>query len=224
MTALEKLRSALDAQLKRNVDPHQQFIIIGAAAYDPDNDALYATPTYEHGQEPDEEGEPDWLTLFDMRAVLDEIAELQQREPLPFKQVHTDPGEAYMAMLAEWKDDATKLAYYKEQESEKRVMLFAGAFPNPKEGTQRFKLADGRTIVGKYTINRKIDEAALPATLAAMREQGVANTDALVSYKPSLAKREWNTLGEEHKLIFSACVIATPGKPSLEVDLPKALK
>lgn len=220
MTAIEKLRSAFAAQLARNVELHGEYVMIGQ---NPDDaTVLHAIPEYEHGQEPDEEGEePDWLTLFDIRAALDEIAELEKREPLPFKQVITDPGEAYMAMLLEWEDDKRKLSYYKEQEGTKRRMLFAGAFPNPVENTNKLKLSNGGTVKGQYKIGRKIDEAALPVTLQAMREAGVANTDALIKYTPSLAKREWNTLSDENKLLFSPAIIATPGMPGFDYEPPK---
>lgn len=225
MTALEKLRSAFAAQASRNIDPHEEFIYVGSE----DDSTVYperltALPERESWQDDAGDDEPEPLTLFDMLSALDEIAELEKREPVAFVQAITDPQEAYIAMLAEWQDDRTKLAYYKEQEAEKRRLLFAGAFPNPVEGSQRHKLPDGRTIKGQYKIARKIDEAALPATLLQMRELGVANADVLVSYKPSLAKREWNTLSEDNKLAFSAAVIATPGMPGLEVELPKGLK
>lgn len=228
MTALEKLRAAFASQVTRNIDPHEELIYTGpqdalvSSAADPT--PLIAPPELEHGQEPDDDAEPEYLTLFDMIAALDEIRELEKREPLPFIEVPADPGEAYMAILAQWQDDRTKLAFYKAREKENRLVLFAGAFPNPVEGVQRLKLADGRTVKGDYKINRKIDQASLPATLAHMRELGVANTDALVTYKPALAKREWNTLSEDNKLAFSPAVIATPGTPGLDIELPKALK
>lgn len=225
MTALEKLRLAFAGQITRNVDPHEEFIFVGDTSSALAR--LEATePPAESWQEPDDDAEPEPLTLFDMIAALDEIRELEKREPLPFDagEPETDPGKAYMQLLAQWNDDRSKLAFYKAREGENRRILFAGAFPNPVEGTQRFKLADGRTIKGQYKIGRKIDEAALPATLARMRELGVANTDSLVTYKPSLAKREWNTLSDEMKLEFSPAVIATPGMPGLEIEMPKTLK
>jgi len=229
MTALEKLRAAFAAQINRNVDPHEEYIFVSSQRSfmgDGIAEALQITPERESWQDDAEDEEPEYLTLFDMICALDEIKELEQRPPVEREDeaVETDPGKRYMQILAQWRDDRAKLAFYKEREKENRVVLFAGAFPNPVEGTQRFKLADGSTIKGGYKINRKIDEAALPATLAAMREAGVANTDVLVTYKPTLAKREWNALSDEHKLLFSAAVIATPGTPTLDIEPPKARK
>lgn len=133
------------------------------------------------------------------------------------------PGnqDPYLRMLDAWEQIAQLQSQIKEQELTMRLRLFQGAFADPKEGTNTHMLPDGRAIKGQFKVNRYIDEAALPATLQALREHGVANTDALVRYKPELAKREWNALSEEAKLMFSPAVIATPGTPSLEVVIPK---
>ena len=128
-----------------------------------------------------------------------------------------DNGQRFLQMLAEWEDVKRELAAAKERELELRLQLFAGAFPKPKEGTNTYKLPDGRQVKGKYDVNRKIDEAAFPSVLAALREQGVANADQLVRFKPELAKAEWNTLSEDMRLLFSRCVIASPGTPQLEL-------
>ena len=225
MTAIDKLRAAFAAQLTRNIDPHSEFIMVGREDDLPGAQTLMASPERESWQDDADDDEAEPLTLFDMIAVLDEIKELEARPPVDreAEPEETDPGKRYMQMLAEWKDFSRKLAYYKAQENEYRRILFAATFPNPVEGTQKHTLPDGRKVKGQYKINRKLDEAALPATLARMRELGVANTDALVNYKPSLAKREWNTLSDEMKLEFSPAIIATPGMPGLEIEMPKEL-
>lgn len=130
-------------------------------------------------------------------------------------------GDPYMDILKEWEIASELLALVKDIEMDRRKKLFAGAFPNPKEGTNTHVLPDGRHIKGQYTIRRNIDEAALPGVLEDLRKRGVANTDALVRYKPELAKREWNSLSDENKLAFSPAVIAVPGTPSFDVVIPK---
>jgi hypothetical protein len=133
------------------------------------------------------------------------------------------PGnqDPYLRMLAAWEEVDQLRSLIQECEVDMRLRLFAGAFPNPKEGTNSHKLPDGRVLKGQYKINRYINEEVLPATLLALRERGVANTDALVRYKPELAKREWNSLSEENKLIFSPAITAKPGTPSFEITIPK---
>lgn len=130
-------------------------------------------------------------------------------------------GDAYMDQLKEWEVAKELLDRVKELELDLRLKCFAGAFPNPKEGTNTWKLPDGRELKGQHKVNRNIDEAALPAVLQQLRDLGVANSDALVRYKPELAKREWNDLSDDNKLIFSAAVIATPGTPQFDVVTPK---
>lgn len=130
-------------------------------------------------------------------------------------------GDAYMDQLKEWEVAKQILDRAKELELDLRLRCFTGAFPNPKEGTNTHKLPDGRELKGQHKVNRNIDEAALPAVLEELRKLGCANTDVLVRYKPELAKREWNDLSDEHKLVFSAAVIATPGTPQFDVVTPK---
>lgn len=129
--------------------------------------------------------------------------------------------DPYLQMLEEWDEKAQRLAILKAEEMDLRLKLFAGAFPNAKEGTNRHKLPDGRELVGKYNITRKIDEAALTTILPAMIKAGVANADRLVRFKPELAKSEWNTLSDENKLLFSPAIIANPGSPAFEIVQPK---
>ena len=227
MTAIDKLRAALAPHMKRNVDPHEEFVILGPepSLVSSSGDLRYldVPPERESWQDDDGDDYPEPLTLFDMLCVLDEVAELLQRPPVERadEQPSADPGVRFMQILEQWIDDKRKLAFYKEREKEARVLLFNATFPAPVEGTQKHKLPDGRTIKAQYKINRKIDEAALPLVLAHMRELGVANADVLVTYKPALAKREWNSLSDACKLEFSAAIISSPSTPTLDIELPK---
>ena len=131
--------------------------------------------------------------------------------------------DPYLQMLAEWEEIVPRMKALVEKEADLRRKLFAGAFPNPSEGATKNKhtLPDGRVLKGDHKINRKVDEAALPSVLEAMKAAGVANADQLVRYKPELAKREWNSLSEEMKLLFSPAIISTPGMPGFEVIAAK---
>ena len=64
--------------------------------------------------------------------------------------------DPYMQMLAEHEDICLRLAALKEQELDLRLKLFSGAFPNPKEGTNTWKLPDGREAE-LVTIDRAVD-------------------------------------------------------------------
>lgn len=128
-----------------------------------------------------------------------------------------DEGQHYLQLLAEWQDTESELKKIKARELDLRNRLFAGAFPKPTEGANTHELPDGRKLKGQYKINRRVDEAALPAVLDELREHGVANADVLVKYKPELAKREWNSLSDEAKVIFSKAIISNPGTPGFAV-------
>lgn len=133
------------------------------------------------------------------------------------------PGnqDPYLRMLDAWEQVDQLRALVQECELDMRLKLFAGAFANPKEGTNSHKLPDGRVLKGQHKINRYINEEALAVTLQALRDRGVANTDKLVRFKPELAKSEWNSLSEEMKLVFSPALTSKIGTPSFEITIPK---
>jgi hypothetical protein len=153
-----------------------------------------------------------------LQALVDRAAEIKNVLEALGKPGNEDP---YLRMLGAWEQVSLLLSLVKDCEMDMRLKLFAGAFPNPKEGTNVHKMPDGRELVGQHKVTRKIDEAALAPVLAAMRAAGVANTDKLVRYKPELAKSEWNSLSDENKIRFSPAVIATPGSPTFEIRIPK---
>lgn len=144
--------------------------------------------------------------------------------PLPPEAKAAVEQRLFDAMLKEWEEAVDLAAQYKATENELRRQIFARSFPNPKEGMNRLPLLDGRTIKADYKINRKLEEATLPACLQAVKEYGAANADLLVRYKPELSITEWRALSDEAKLIFADAVIATPGLPTLEIETPKAKK
>src|SRR5882672_4261083 len=116
MTALDKLRSAFETQITRNVDLHEEFVYVGA------KDDLGPLPSLEvksereswQEDEPDDE-EVEYLTLFDVLCALDEIKELAARPPIDLEAhpIETDPGKRFMQILESWQDNKRKLAYYK---------------------------------------------------------------------------------------------------------------
>lgn len=125
--------------------------------------------------------------------------------------------DPYLAMLDEWEKAQANAKAWAAKENDLRRQLFAGAFPNPKEGVNNHLLPDGRKIKGTHKIQRKIDEAAIAVTLQEMRNRGVANADDLVRYKPELSITAWKTLSDEMKLVFSPAVVSSPAMPTLEI-------
>lgn len=124
------------------------------------------------------------------------------------------------ADLSAWYEMSQQLKTLRAKEMLLRKKIFDNAFPDPKEGTNNFELADGYMLKGKYELNRDIDQGALDALKDTLREKGI-NPDVLVKYKPSLSIREYRQLTEEEHKLFDQCLIVKPGSPSLEIVLPK---
>lgn len=132
--------------------------------------------------------------------------------------------EEQMKLLEEWRlakaeADAVKPIIAKEQELRKQV--FAAFYPTPKEGTNTLDLAEGWKLKGVYKLDRKIDEAALPAVTEQLREMGV-NADTLVKWTPSLKTAIYKELTAEQRAVFDQALIIKPGLPTIELVAPKA--
>lgn len=121
--------------------------------------------------------------------------------------------------LIEWDRLQQELKRVKTAEMVLRTKIFKSYFPTPAEGTNSAPLANGYVIKGTYVISREVD----PGALQALGEQLLAaaiRADSLIAYKPSLVKREYNTLTAEQKHLFDQCLVVKPGAPSLEIVLP----
>lgn len=129
-----------------------------------------------------------------------------------------------LAVLTEWHkatQEAEKAKAAIEKEMLLRKKVFALAFPQPKEGTQNFALNDGFVLKGTYKLERKIDEAALPAILPRLRELQ-APVETLFRYKPELSLTVFKNLTAESKLVLSEVITERPTSPTLEIIPPKA--
>ena len=133
-----------------------------------------------------------------------------------------DRAEFDFVALA-WAAKAAALIDLKAAEMELRKKLFKFAFPTPKENTNTFELGGGWSMKAVHKINRKIDEAALPAITAKLKEMGVS-TDALVKWNPELQTANYRLLAENTRLVFEEALIVTEGSPSLELVPPKTPK
>lgn len=114
--------------------------------------------------------------------------------------------------------EAAKAAIKREQELRRQV--FEHYFKNPREGTNYVELPDGWRLKGIYKLDRKIDEAALPAVKEQLKEMGV-NADPLVEYKPSLKIKLYRELTAEQMRIFDQALIIKPSSPTIELVKPK---
>ena len=132
-----------------------------------------------------------------------------------------------VAKLQEWHQavlaaQEAKKVVEAEQALRKEVMALF--FPEPVEGTNKFELEAGRSLKATNKIERKVDEAALPAVLQLLREMGV-NPDPLIRTKPDLDTKAYKSLVQinpDAAHVFEQALTIKPGSPTVELVPPKA--
>lgn len=127
--------------------------------------------------------------------------------------------EWYQAVLAA--QEAKKVV---EAEQSLRKEVMALFFPEPVEGTNKFELEAGWSLKATHKIERKVDEAALPAVLQQLREMGV-NPDTLIRTKPDLDTKAYKSLVQinpDAAHVFEQALTIKPGSPTVELVPPKA--
>lgn len=128
-----------------------------------------------------------------------------------------------MRLLQNWNTAVAQVAAVKPlitQEQELRKAVMAEFFPEPKEGVNNLDMGQGWTLKGTYKVDRKVDEAVLPAVQEQLRELGV-NADTLVKYEPKLATAAYRALSEQARLVFDTALTIKPGSPTVELVPPK---
>lgn len=125
------------------------------------------------------------------------------------------------AKLARWFELTTKMDEIKAEEIALRKELFAGAFPDPTEGSAKNKLPldDGFILQGDYKINRSVDAAVVSAL--AKGDNTAPLVGKLIDYKPSLVLKEWKALTDDDLKLVADMVIEKPGTPTLKIVKPK---
>lgn len=130
-------------------------------------------------------------------------------------------------LLIEWTQAQAKLAEVKplvENEMRLRKEVMAAYFPTPVEGVNTCQLESDWELKGTYKIDRKVDEAALPAINIELRGMNV-NPDRLVRLKFELDTMAYKSLVQrnpEAAKVFEKAMISKPTSPSLELKPPKA--
>ena len=124
--------------------------------------------------------------------------------------------------IQEWKQIVTWLKTAKEREMAIRKKIAAAFFPKPTEGVNRaITEIDGLPfeIVLDYGIRRKLDEAVLDSVMLALPEDSpYRQPGVLIAYKPSLVLKNFRTLPDDQRRIFSAALTETPESPSVEIN------
>jgi hypothetical protein len=125
--------------------------------------------------------------------------------------------DGYLKNLAEWQVITRLATELKAREMELRKDLFAGAFPSPKEGTNKHTLPDGRIVKGVYKISRTVDQASVVSVQRKLREDLGTKADDLFPTKFGLDKKVLDSLTDEQKAIAADAYTEKPSAPALEI-------
>lgn len=89
-----------------------------------------------------------------------------------------------------------------------------------REGTNNSDIGNGWILKGTIKIERKVDEAALPAVREQLQKM-LINPDTLIKNTPELKTKEYRLLTEEQRLVMDTALVIKPGSPTLELIPPK---
>ena len=140
------------------------------------------------------------------------------------KQITADPAEVKQRAAA-WEKAKKALARAQEAEKEARGALVSAAFPNGlAEGVNTFNLQGNWNLKIDGVVDRKIDQASLPAIIARIKDKFPSvDTECLVKYKPELATKEYKDLVKREpkaaKLFENALIIRGTGETSPQVKI-----
>lgn len=126
----------------------------------------------------------------------------------------------YMEALARLEYLKGSIATMQEEEKALRQALFAGTFPNPKEGVNNYELPDGTIVKGTYKLNRTIDKDRLAKTKLEL-PPGVLK--AIFKIETKLVDGQYKKLPDEQRAIVDQVLVVKPGLPALEIIRPERM-
>ena len=134
------------------------------------------------------------------------------------------PDPVVTQLLTEWYNLTKEIEVFKAtkmaREMELRRAIAQFVFPNPKEGTNKEEMPAGWQLKLTYSIDRKVDEAALDAVIIELQKM-LVNTDGLVRRKPELVLKNYRELTDEQRKVFDQALESKPASPKLELIPPK---
>ena len=124
------------------------------------------------------------------------------------------------SLILEWQAEKAKLDSAKARELELREEIVKRYYDTSTPGTQNKDLGGGWILkaVVKHTLSLDKDVEKIKAVLNTMPD---FISKHLVSWKPSLSKREFDKLEGKHKEDFQALVTTSEATPTLSLVEPK---
>jgi hypothetical protein len=134
--------------------------------------------------------------------------------------------EVTLEHLKEWYTLKQQLEELRNKEVVLRQFLFAGLFPEPKEGVNTHPINDGTGAVvkGTHVINRAVQLEPLEElkkSLEGNNNLPQLDLNKLIRWKPEVATKEYRTLSDEERHMFDQCLVIKPGMPGLDICIPK---
>lgn len=154
------------------------------------------------------------------KIILPKGGELDTEDP-NFEVIRTNTLEQWHHSLQKAIEAKSVIEYEQELRKEVAALFFL----EPKEGVNNFDLDAGYKLKLTHKIDRKLDEAALDAVKAKLREEFQVNPDALVVMKPSLDTKAYKGLcltNPDAAKVFDTALTIKPASPTLEIVAPKS--
>ncbi len=153
----------------------------------------------------------------DVPPTLGEVLEMVAEQDL-----YEGHQKSILAKISQWVEIKAKMAQLKIEEGILRKLFLDTYFTTAKpEGTTRQDLPDGYKLKGEFSLDRKVDETALPAVLERLQE---ASKVDLIRYKPELNLAVYRKLPDAEKKIVDECLIIKPSSTQLSLEQPKVSK
>ena len=127
-------------------------------------------------------------------------------------QINQDLNEWYLL-----KDQLVPLAI---KEKELRSKIFKAAFPEAKEGTNKYDLGSGYILKAVYPITRDIDVALLDTYKEKLAENHISE-DKLIKRVPKLETKFYKCLTKEELKLVDQFLIIKGGSPQMDIIAPK---
>ena len=122
--------------------------------------------------------------------------------------------------LEKWYVLQDQLKTIRDEEAALRAEIFAEAFPNAKEGTNKFDLGEGYQLTATLPVSRKVDIAVFEAMKDLLAENGI-NADKMVKWNPELEMKQYRCLTEEELHLVDQFLIIKDGSPQMKIIAPK---
>lgn len=126
------------------------------------------------------------------------------------------PDQAF-ALLQQWHTEQAELAKIKAREIGNRKTLAEFYFRGAGKGTHKLPMGQTHELVLVQSETIDLDEALVHSMGKMLYEQGVP-MDLLIKWKPTLDKRQYNSLNEAQRKLFDQLVTTTLGTPSLKIQ------